>query len=155
MNPPNPDMRIQNNHAKTSDVSPKVKHTLLARKMLPDVVWFWVERTNGAAHNPPATGDEARPRGELGRPSWSGSCACYAAKLSTLSGVEGQRSRHNGKAQPQRRMKRVYFNSRPRTNAGSPIQPSADRRCRLQRVLARLLDVDEPLQSSTACFHLV
>jgi hypothetical protein len=32
----------------------------------------------------------------------------------------------NGKAQPQRRMKRVYFNSCPRTNAGSPIQPSAE-----------------------------
>jgi hypothetical protein len=30
--------------------------------------------------------------------------------------------RANGKAQPQRRVKRVYFNSCPRTNAGSPIQ---------------------------------
>jgi len=61
-----------------------------------------IRRANGAAHNPPATGDEARLQGELGRPSWSGSCACYAAKLSTLSGVEGQRSRDNQrmKAQP-------------------------------------------------------
>ena len=37
-----------------------------------DLIILRLNPPNGAAHNPPATGDEARPQGGLGRPRQSG-----------------------------------------------------------------------------------
>jgi hypothetical protein len=44
---------------------------------------------------------------------------------------------------------------KPTTKIKRPRYNERRRRCRLQQVLARLLDVDEPFQSSAAYFRLV
>jgi hypothetical protein len=60
--------------------------------------------------------------------------------------------RTNGKAEPQRRVCGTNFLNKYTHKSKKPRYNERRRRCRLQRVLARLLDVDELLQSSAAYF---
>ena len=61
----------------------------------------------------------------------------------------------NGKAEPQRRVGGTALLNKLADKVKNPRYNKRRRRCRLQRVLARLLDVDEPLQFSAAYFRLV